>query len=92
MSPGDAGGWIDDVFGRLATDGGFSHAEISEMTLDDCEPYFAHWKRHPPLRFLAEAWLGYKPPDDAPKQYATAEDMRRIMEMTGGRIPGIPSR
>jgi hypothetical protein len=57
------------------------------MDLDDIERLYAHWRRHPPLRMLAEAWLGIKP--EEPPQYLDAEGMARLMAITGGRIPGV---
>lgn len=78
MSPGDAGDWVSDVYGRLVTDGGYKLHEIDELTFEDVEPLFAHWRKHPPLRFLAEAWMGFKPAEDKPKQYMTADSVRHL--------------
>jgi hypothetical protein len=79
-----------EVYGRLATDCGYLPSAIDAMTLDDVEEIFEFWKKHPPMRVLAEAYLGYKPAEEAPKPaYMTADDMRRMMKMTRGRIPGV---
>lgn len=62
------------------------------MTFEDVARIFAHWKHYPPVRDLVAAAVGFQPaePDDQqPSQViATAEDMRRLMQVTGGRQPG----
>lgn len=50
----------------------------------------AHWRQYPPLHKIAAAWAGYKPPEDTPKM--TADDMRRLMTMTGGKVEGVTPR
>jgi hypothetical protein len=84
MSPGDAGDWIADVYGRLATECGYRPDEIDALTFEDVEPIFAHWKRHPPLRFLAAAWMGFKPPDDDKREYMTAEGAKHLKRLLDG--------
>jgi len=64
------------------------------MTLDDARLFTDHFTRHPPLRVLVKgvaAALGIKfeLPDDKPKKYLTAEELRLIVEATGGRVPGM---
>jgi hypothetical protein len=57
--------------------------------LFDVRRIFAHWKNYPPTRDLVAAAIGFKPKGSEPeKKYLTAEDMRRIMRTTGGKVPG----
>jgi hypothetical protein len=50
---------------------------------------FRYWAKHPPLGWMVAAYLGIKS-EDAPKpSYMNADDMRRMMRQTGGRIPGV---
>lgn len=63
------------------------------MTFEDLEPLFAHWKRYPPLRDLVAGFVGFKPEIAAaaiaPDKHLNADDMRRMMAQTGGKIPGM---
>lgn len=53
-------------------------------------PFYEHlekeWKQFPPIRIMAAAFAGYKPPDAQPKQYMNYEDFKMLMDVTGGRI------
>jgi hypothetical protein len=79
------------LFGRLQTDCGYTPAQICEMTLDDVAPLFAYWRRYPPLRDLVAAFIGFKPsePEEEKGRQLGANDMRRLMAATGGKIPGM---
>ena len=59
------------------------------MSFDRLAALEAEWKRRPPLHWLVAPYLGYKPPDEEPPQYMTAEAARALMEATGGRIDGV---
>lgn len=66
------------------------------MTLDDALMFSDHFKRHLPLRVLVMACaaaLGVKFPEFESKKpeskYLTAEEFRRIVQTTGGRVPGM---
>lgn len=61
------------------------------MTLDDINRLFKHWQKYPPLRDLVAAFVGFEIPPDEPAEskYLTADDFKRMMAMTGGRIPGM---
>jgi hypothetical protein len=78
----------------LQTDCGYTPAEICAQTLDEVQELFDYWQTYPPLRDLVAAFIGFKPNDAAadPKQYITADDMRRLAQMTGGKIPGVGGR
>lgn len=77
------------MFGRLQTDLNYSLAQIRDMTLDDVERLYAHWRKHPTLRMMKEAELGLKPEEESPPQYLDAEGMKRLMALTGGRVSGV---
>lgn len=63
------------------------------MTLPEIGRRLAWLRNNPSVRMLASAWLGFKAAEvDVPKQYMTADDMRRLMQMTGGRLDGIETR
>ena len=58
----------------------------------DVKRLFKHWSKFPPVRVLVAAAIGFEPPPDEEenkKRYMTAEDMKRMMDMTGGKIPGL---
>jgi hypothetical protein len=62
------------------------------MTMDDVHRIFKHWAKYPPLRDLVAAFIGFEIPSDEPedsKLHMTADDFKRLMSMTGGRIPGM---
>lgn len=66
------------------------------MTLHDAALIFDHWKRMPPLRVLVTViakTLGVEFPDPTKpipeKQYMTAEELKRLVDMTGGKIEGM---
>lgn len=64
------------------------------MHLDEVQELLDYWKFYPPLRDLVAAFIGFKPtdPQEAAKQHMTADDLRRLMQMTGGKIPGVGQR
>jgi hypothetical protein len=64
------------------------------MTFVGVSRLFAFWRRNPPLRLMFAAFCGIKLPLDPPveKKYMTADDMRRLMTATGGKIPGVQRR
>lgn len=43
---------IGDVYGLLATDGGYSFSQIDVMYLEDATLLIEYWERVPPLRRL----------------------------------------
>jgi hypothetical protein len=62
------------------------------MTLDDVNRLFSHWAKYPPLRDLVAAFIGFEiptPEEEGEKKYMTADDFKRLMAQTGGRIPGM---
>jgi len=64
------------------------------MTLSDVNRLLNYWQDFPPLRDLVAAFIGFQPPSAAPKpEYLNAEEFRRLMQQTGGKIPGLgPAR
>lgn len=65
------------------------------MHLDRVQGFFEYWQFYPPLRDLVAAFIGFKPTETAAeksKQYVTADDLKRIMTMTGGKMPGVGQR
>lgn len=65
------------------------------MYLDRVLGFFEYWQSYPPLRDLVAAFIGFKPDEkkaEKQQQYMTADDMRRMMQLTGGRVPGMGSR
>ena len=62
------------------------------MTLDDVNRLLTHWGKYPPLRDLVAAFIGFEIPKEQSEEspnYMTADDFRRLIGMTGGRIPGM---
>lgn len=63
------------------------------MTFDDVYRLLKYWSSYPPLRDLVAAFVGFEipssAPEAAPEKYMTADDFRRLMAMTGGKIPGL---
>lgn len=86
-----------DLFGPLQTECGYTPDEIRAMTLDDVQRLYKHWEKHPPLRALVASVahsLGVKlPQSDQPNKalHMNADEARALLEMTGGKIPGIGS-
>jgi hypothetical protein len=79
-----------ELFGRLQTDCGYTPAQIRELTLDDVNRLFSHWGKYPPVRDLVAVAVGFDIPTDEPEmQPMTAEEFRRMFEITGGRIEGV---
>jgi len=72
----------------MQTDCGYTPMQICEMTFEDLDPLFAHWKRYPPLRDLVAGFIGFKPASatEEPK-HLSADDMQRLMRATGGKMP-----
>lgn len=69
-----------------------SFQDVSELTLFDAMVLFEHWAKYPPVRDLVAAAVGFKPPDAEPepeKKYFSRDDMRRLMQTTGGVVPGM---
>lgn len=65
------------------------------MCLDQAQDLFDYWKTYPPLRDLVAAFIGFKPSETAAeksKQYMNADDLKRLMQMTGGKMPGMGPR
>lgn len=62
------------------------------MTLADVHRLMKHWSKFPPVRDLVAAAIGFEIPteetSDQPK-YMTADDLKRLMAATGGRLPGM---
>jgi hypothetical protein len=68
-------------------------AEICELMLDDVEELLDYWRVYPPVRDLVAAFVGFKPKDEsasAESKYMSADDLRRMMTATGGKVPGLP--
>lgn len=63
------------------------------MEFPDVVRYAKHVSTHPPLRQLVEAIarsLGIELPDfSAPKQFMTGEELKRFVDMTGGKVEGV---
>ncbi len=65
------------------------------MTLQDIHRLSEYAKDHPPVRVLVSycaAALGVKlpePPDSKKSKYLTAEELKRMVDATGGRVPGM---
>lgn len=62
--------------------------------LDDVARLFRHWAKYPPVRALVASAVGFElPPEEdqiePEKKYMTADDLKRLMAMTGGKIPGM---
>ena len=64
------------------------------MHLDEVQELFDYWKTYPPVRNLVAAAIGFKPSETKsdPAKYVTADDLRRMMQMTGGKVPGMGPR
>jgi hypothetical protein len=64
------------------------------MTLQDVSRLSSYARKHPPLRVLV-GWcaqaLGVEMPDPnkKPPKYLTAEEFKKLVQMTGGRVPGV---
>lgn len=74
-------------------DCGFTPSQVREMEFLDVLRYAKYVQTHPSLRGLVEGIarsLGIELPDySAPKQYMTGEELKRFVDMTGGRIEGV---
>lgn len=74
----------------LQSECGYTPSEIREMTIFDIQRLTRHWRKHPPLRVLVQAVaasLGVKfdpPTADKAKQHMTADEFKRLVDMTGG--------
>jgi hypothetical protein len=75
----------------LQTDLHYTPSQIRELTLEEVNRVFNYWRKYPPLRDLVAAFVGFKPKsdEDAEPKKMTADDMRLLMQSTGGKIPGI---
>jgi hypothetical protein len=84
-----------DLYGWLVFDAGCSVEDIGKMTLHDVRRLSTYAKKHPPIRVLVSycaAALGVTLPeaeDQKKSKYLTAEEFRRIVQTTGGRVPGM---
>lgn len=43
-------------------------AQVAAMTLDEVLPLLNYWQKHPPLRDLVAAFIGFKPAPDQPSE------------------------
>lgn len=65
------------------------------MTLHDVRRFVRYADKNPPLRVLVmgcAAALGVKfenPSTRKPSKYLTAEEVRNLIRLTGGRVPGM---
>jgi hypothetical protein len=61
------------------------------MTIDDVNRLMTYWHKYPPLRDLVAAFIGFEPAAETEQsdRYMTADDLKRVMAMTGGRVPGM---
>jgi hypothetical protein len=74
----------------LQTDCGYTPSQIRDMTFDDVHRLLKHWLKYPPLRDLVAGFIGFEPASDEPEAKAmTAEEFKRLMDVTGGRVPGM---
>lgn len=55
------------------------------MTLLDLGDLNEHWKDHPPMQAMVQAYLGIKPSDSAPAERATPEQVKNLVDMLKGR-------
>ncbi len=81
-----------ELFGRLQTDCGYTPDQIREMTLPDIGRLMKHWSKYPPLRDLVAMAIEFEIPTDKPEEnpkYMTADDFKRLMAVTAGRVPGM---
>ncbi len=72
----------------MATDCGFTPAQVREMTLWDVGRIHAGWRRFPPARVFMAALAGFKPQDEQPM---TQEEFR-VLFAAGGQVPGLGRR
>jgi len=70
------------------TDGGYTPAEIREMTLDEANRLFAFWERRPPLRVLVSAFVGATDTAPAEPPRPTLEEFAAAARKSGGKIVG----
>lgn len=54
------------------------------MTLHDLADLNEHWKDHPPMQAMVQAYLGIKPGDSAPAERATPEQVANLVSMLKG--------
>ncbi len=82
------------MYGRLATECGYTPDQIRSMTLQDVDRIFKHWSRHPPsgimLRAIGKALgIEYSAPTDK-SQHMTAEAFKAFVDATDqGRLLGV---
>jgi hypothetical protein len=78
------------LFGRLQTDCGYTPEEIRLMTMADVHRLMKYWAKYPPVRDLVASFVGFEmPTDDPAPKPMTAEEFKRMVAMTGGRVPGM---
>ena len=70
----------------LATICGYSFTQIDALTMEDFELLCDYWRDHPPLHFLAAAYLGVRKAQSRP---APSSDLVRLLGADpdrGGRM------
>lgn len=77
----------------LASECGFTPAQVGEMTLIDIRRLSKYWQNHPSSRALLAALckvhgVEIQPAGDKPKPM-TREEFARMVQQTGGQIPGV---
>ena len=70
----------------LGADLGRSEYEIRQMTLPEVERRLAWLRKNPSPRMLISAYLGFKPPDDEPKQHMTADAAKQFAALANATI------
>lgn len=82
------------MYGKLATECGYTPAEIGQMTLFDLARLNRFWQKNPPLvvmvRTIASA-LGVEIKEQEQPAYITEQEARRLAATFDGRIPGVGS-
>jgi hypothetical protein len=69
------------MMAQLAVNGGMTMEEVGDLTWDEVNDIYDYWDVHPPVAFLMEAQVGYKPTE---KKKATKESLSQVMSEFGG--------
>lgn len=80
------------MFGLLMMDCGLAPDQIREIEFPDFIRYCNYSSKNPSSRQILQAIaksLGVEFSDPAPKRYMTGEELKRLVDMTGGKIEGV---